>query len=74
MSRQPQVIYLVPEDTATLARTIFPKGNTPWMQMRDHLGMIYEDRDFAALYPTVGHAAASPIASPSRPFCKLGST
>jgi transposase len=60
MSLQPQVVYLVPEDTATLARTIFPKRTTPWIQMRDHLGMIYDDRDFAALYPHVGHPAASP--------------
>ena len=60
MSLQPQVIYLVPEDTAQLARTVFRKGDNPWIQMRDHLGMIFEDRDFAALYPNVGHAAASP--------------
>ncbi len=60
MSLQPQVVYLVPADTAQLARTIFPKGANPWMQMRDQLGTIYEDRDFAALYPNVGHAAASP--------------
>jgi transposase len=60
MSLHPQVVYLVPEDTATLAHTIFRRGATPWMQMRDHLGMIYDDRDFAALYPNVGHPAASP--------------
>ncbi len=60
MSLHPQVLYLVPEDTAHLARTLFPNNDNPWMQMRDHLGMIYADRDFAALYPNVGQAAASP--------------
>src|SRR3712207_6095826 len=30
------------------------------MQLRDQLGMIYADRDFAARSPNVGHAAASP--------------
>jgi hypothetical protein len=60
MSLQPEVVYLIPEDTAHLARTIFPNSDNPWMLMRNRLGMIYEDRDFAALYPHVGHAAASP--------------
>ncbi len=44
MSLQPHVVYLIPEDTAHLARTIFPKADNPRMQMRDRLGMIAADR------------------------------
>jgi transposase len=51
---------VVPEDTARLARTRFPKGDNPWIQLRDHLGMIYQDQDCAALDPHVGQPAASP--------------
>src|SRR3712207_5478014 len=60
MSLQAQVLYLVPADTAHLARTIFPNKDNPWLQLRDHLGMSSAERDFAARSPTVGHAAAAP--------------
>jgi hypothetical protein len=32
MSLQPQAVYLVPEDTARVARAAFPKGNRPSSQ------------------------------------------
>ena len=55
-SRQPQE---VPEDTVRIARAAFPKGNL-YLMMRDELGALYADEDFAALFPAVGQAAESP--------------
>ena len=61
MSLQPQVVYNVPEETARVARAAFPKGDNPYMLIRDHLGMIYDDQDFTALFPKAGQPAASPF-------------
>jgi transposase len=60
MSLQPQIVYLVPEDTARIARAAFPKGNV-YMRMRDSLGMIYDDPTFAKLFPPQGRPAESPF-------------
>lgn len=49
----------VPEETARVARAAFPKGNVV-MQMRDVLGVIYADADFAALFPARGRPAEAP--------------
>jgi transposase len=49
----------IPEETARLARTICPKG-TLYMHIRDHLGVIYEDESFAALFSTRGQPAEAP--------------
>jgi transposase len=59
MSLRPQVVYLVPEETARVAYAIFPKGNLV-MRMYDELGMLFADRDFADLFPTQGQPAAAP--------------
>ena len=59
MSLQPKEIPPVPEATATTARTAFPRGNR-YMAMRDTLGSIYTDQDFAALFPNRGQPAAAP--------------
>ncbi len=59
MSLQPQAVYLVPEDTARVARAAFPKGNV-YLRMHDELGRLYADRDFAALFPTRGQPALAP--------------
>jgi hypothetical protein len=48
MSLQPQVCYLIPEETACVARAAFPKGNI-FVRMRDELGPIYADQAFAAV-------------------------
>ena len=45
----PQPIGPVPEDTARVARAAFPKGTT-YIRMRDVLGAIYDDEDFAQLF------------------------
>jgi transposase len=45
--------------TAAVARAAFPKGNAV-MKIRDELGSLFEDVDFAALYPPMGQPAESP--------------
>jgi len=60
MSMKPQPCYTVPEETARVARAIFPKGNL-YMRMYDIFGALFEDEDFAALFSTEGQPALSPI-------------
>ena len=59
MSLQPQAIPPIPEETARVARAIFPAGNR-YMQLRDELGTIYTDEQFAPLYPAGGQFAEQP--------------
>ncbi|MCB0226496.1 MAG: IS1182 family transposase [Anaerolineae bacterium] len=49
----------VPEDTARVARAAFPKGNK-YMKIRDELGALYADHEFAELFPERGRPAESP--------------
>jgi transposase len=60
MSLKPQVVYLVPEDTARVARAIFPNGH-PYLRMYDALGTIFQDEDFVALFPPDGQPAHAPV-------------
>jgi transposase len=59
MSLKPQAIAPVPAETARVARAAYPKGNV-YMQMRDVLGSIYTDKDFADLFPKDGQPAEAP--------------
>jgi transposase len=59
MSLQPQAIYCVPEETARVARAIFPAGNLV-MRMYDELDMLLGDSDFADLFPKEGQPAEAP--------------
>jgi transposase len=59
MSLQAQPLEPIPELTSRIARASFPKG-TLAMQLRDALGAIYEDADFADLFPKRGRAAEAP--------------
>src|SRR5215472_15261607 len=59
MSLKPQAVCPVPQDTARVARAAYPKGNI-YMQMRDVLGSIYTDEDFADLFPKEGQPALAP--------------
>ncbi len=59
MSLQPQAIPAIPEETARVARAIFPAGNR-YMQVRDELGTIYTDEQFVTLYPAGGQFAEQP--------------
>jgi len=59
MSLHPHVIAPVPEETARVARAAFPKGH-PYMTFRDVLGTIFQDEDFAPLFPAWGHPGLPP--------------
>jgi transposase len=59
MSLQPAEIGPVPEETARVARAAFPKGNI-YLQMRDVLGVVYDDASFAPLFAARGRPAESP--------------
>lgn len=49
----------IPELTRLVARNAFPRGSLV-MTMRDELGPIFEDEEFADLYPNFGQPAESP--------------
>ncbi len=59
MSLKPQGVGPIPETTARVAHTAFPKGNAI-MRLRDALGPIYTDEQFRALFPHDGQPALSP--------------
>ena len=59
MSLKAQPIYPVPQETARVARAACSKANL-YMQMRDVLGSIYTDEDFADLFPKEGQPAQAP--------------
>jgi len=59
MTLRPNYIADVPEETVKVAKAAFRKGNR-YMQMRDELGTLFEDEQFADLFPNVGQRAESP--------------
>jgi len=59
MALRPQPLGAMPEQTAQVARAAFPKGN-PYLARRDHLGTIFQDDDFAALFPAGGYPGLPP--------------
>ncbi len=59
MSLKPQALSPVPAETSRVARAAYPKGNI-YLQLRDVLGRIYHDEDFAALFPKDGQPAQAP--------------
>ena len=59
MTLRPDPIGPVPAETARVARAAFPKGSRS-LQMRDALGTIFTDTDFAALYPGRGRPVETP--------------
>ena len=50
---------IIPEMTAEIARRTFPKGNK-YMTLRDELGPLYSDSEFADLFSWKGEIAESP--------------
>jgi transposase len=56
---QPDLISPVPENTAQVARAAFAEGN-PYLQLRDQLGTLFTDADFADLSPRRGQPALAP--------------
>lgn len=59
MSMKPQGLQPIPQETERIAKRACPKG-TLAMQMRDELGPIYSDEEFAHLFPKRGKGALSP--------------
>src|SRR3954447_15976803 len=60
MSLRPQPsLPPVPDDTARVARAAFRRGN-PYLLLRDRLGAVFADSDFADLYPALGQPAYAP--------------
>ena len=59
MSLPKDPIKPVPKETVRIAQAAFPKGNI-YMKMRDELGSIYDNVQFADLFPRRGQAAESP--------------
>jgi len=53
MSLHPQESASAPEETSRIARAAFPKG-TLCLHIADALGTIYQDTQFAALFPRRG--------------------
>src|SRR5215211_2553951 len=49
----------VPDVTARVARAAFPRGN-PCLLLRQRLGAVFRDGDFADLYPALGQPAYAP--------------
>jgi transposase len=53
MSLRPTLSVDVPASTATVARAAFPRGN-PYLHLRDRLGTIFTDAQFAPLFASWG--------------------
>ncbi len=81
MSMPPHAIGSIPDETIRVARAAFPRGNM-YLTMRDQLGTLYEEQNFAALLKRPGNSRwsacsnllkGSLIAKQQRP-CGAGST
>ena len=59
MSLRAPLAYVIPEQTIEVARAAFPKGN-PYMRMRETLGPISTNPEFAHLFPKTGQPAYAP--------------
>jgi transposase len=60
MSLQPLSSYSVPDHTARVARSAFPKG-TLCLRLYDELGTIFTDHDFVDLFAHRGQPAEAPF-------------
>src|SRR3954464_4913846 len=59
MSLHPEDPTSLPEETRRVARAAFPKG-TLCLDIADALGPIYQDSQFAGVFPQLGQPAAAP--------------
>ena len=59
MSLKISTVEAVPEATFNTAHAAFPKGN-PCITLRDHLGTVFSDEQFADLFPKDGQPALAP--------------
>ena len=59
MSLRPAPSAAVPTSTAAVAHAVFRRGN-PCLRLRDALGPVFTDGQFAALFPSHGQPAEAP--------------
>lgn len=59
MSMRASDKFVIPEDTAKVARAAFPKG-CGYMTLADKIGVVYQDSKFAPLFSDLGRPAESP--------------
>jgi len=59
-SKGEEILYMVPERTAEVARAVFPKGNL-YLTLFNTFDSLFADLDFAALFPDNGQPALSPV-------------
>jgi transposase len=59
MSLHPEPFEAVPAETARVAQAAFSRGNL-YMRMRDELGRLYTDEEFAGLFAVRGQPAEAP--------------
>jgi transposase len=59
MSLRSQEVPPIPEQTARVVHAACPQG-TLAMQLRDHLGVVYDDASFAPLFAPCGQPAEAP--------------
>lgn len=59
MSLHPRTSYHIPAETARVATACLPPGH-PYLRLSNALSPIFQDHDFAALFPTRGQPAAAP--------------
>ena len=59
MSLRPATSAEVPASTLAVAHAAFPRG-TPCLRLRDALGPIFADKQFAGLFPSRGQPAEAP--------------
>ena len=50
---------VIPEETVHIARAVFPQSNL-YLRIRDELGALYNDEQFAPLFPVRGQPTESP--------------
>lgn len=49
----------IPAETKRVAKAAFPKGNVN-IRLQDEFGILFEDKDFSDLYPSIGQPAIAP--------------
>ena len=59
MSLKSQSIGAIPKTTQEVARATFPQGH-PYLTLRDEMGDVFKDEDFADLFPKRGQPALAP--------------
>ena len=59
MSLHQRTSYHIPEETARVAKACLPPEH-PYLRLADVLGPLFQDDDFAALFPTRGQPAVAP--------------